>query len=329
MVAIASYACHFPQAAVTAETLRTALGAAPRGLTRKRVAGPDEDALTLALAAARDLPLDDIPRGMALASMSLPYARRVQAGLLVDGLGLAGAGAFISEHTTSARAGTEALTLHAALTEGWGGRSVVVAAEAARGHAGAGADARLGAGAAALLLAPSGGVASLLGSEHYAAEDPGLAFSLAGEQARRDVEVPGYAAAAYQRAIGGAVDALLPALDADLARFRFVVLDVDDPRLIAKALGPAGLQDQQWRPVWPYPQTGELGAAGALVGLCVALDGAAAGDWILVLSYGGGSAADAIAFEAGHEAGGRGVEAAVQGGVEVDFAAYLKLMEVI
>ncbi|MFW6198242.1 MAG: hypothetical protein ACOC5E_00315, partial [Acidobacteriota bacterium] len=50
-VGIAAYDCRFPVWRLSVEALAEAWGRAPAGLRGKRVAGLDEDALTLALAA--------------------------------------------------------------------------------------------------------------------------------------------------------------------------------------------------------------------------------------------------------------------------------------
>lgn len=322
MVAITSYGCYLPSAELPATELAKAWGSAPAGLRSKRVAAPDEDALTLALAAARRTVGDPPPGSVGVASTTLPYHRRVQAGMVAEGLGLRDAPVLASEHTTSARAGAEALTLHAALVAQRRHPALVLAADVAA-EVVRGPDA-LGAAGVALTLAPEGTVATLLGSGHALAEDPGLSFAGGTDERRRDVGVAGYGTGACTRALGRAVHDLLERLGATIGEFRSVVLDVPDARVCAAVARDLGVAEEQWSPVWAFPQVGDVGAAGSLLGLCLALDAADPGDRILLTAYGPGSAADAVALSAGPGAGAGVVGAALEGVHGIDYVAYLR-----
>lgn len=223
----------------------------------------DEDALTMMLAAARQaLPPGARPDRLALASMSLPYSRRVQAGLIAAALGLP-AGTFCLECTTSARAATEAVR---AL-----GSGLVAAAG--------------GALAAAVLLGEGGGpaTAAIEAAQSAVAEYPGLEFTLAGEQGLRDVQVPDYAEAAYL----DLVQAAAAGLKADL-----LALNPPQARLAGVAARALG-----YRAAVTAPEG--AGAAGPLLALFAALEQAQAGQAVLLVSYGAGSAADALLVRKG------------------------------
>lgn len=323
-IGISAYACYFPGYRLPASALKAAWGAAPAGLKTKPVAGPDEDALTLAIAAARQIVPDRVD-SLGLASTTLPYNRRVQSGLLVEALGLEKQ-LVCSEHTTSSRACTEALLAHVGLLS-WrgGGNALVVAAELPASPARGGADAALGAGAVALALHEGGEVASCDGFSSYVAEHPGLQFSRSGAQELRDVQVPDYAEAAYGAAIGGSARPLLEKLGRGVADYRFVVLNPPDPRLARSAAQVLGAKPEQWQPAFRFAETGELGAAQGLLGLAAALDAARPGDRILLLAYGSGSAADAVSLTAGPACARGVVDEALRGGQEIDYVTYLKL----
>jgi 3-hydroxy-3-methylglutaryl CoA synthase len=93
------------------------------------LAGPDEDALTLAVSAEHSMRQDCSRVGsLGLASTSLLLARGVQAGLIVDALGIA-TDTLVTEHTTSSRAATEAPAGLVALVRATGPRGLIVAAE--------------------------------------------------------------------------------------------------------------------------------------------------------------------------------------------------------
>ncbi|HLO04565.1 MAG TPA: hypothetical protein VK191_15755 [Symbiobacteriaceae bacterium] len=220
----------------------------------------DEDALTMMLEAARRID-GPLPARLALASCSLPYARRVQAGLIAAALGLAPS-TFCLECTTSARASTEAIRAV--------GTGLVLAAD--------------GRFAAALLLAASGpGLASLRAAQSALAEYPGLAFTPAGGEGLQDVAVPDYTEAAYLE--------LIQAAAAGLKADR-LALNPPTPRLgrvAARALGYPGAV---------LAPEGS-GAAGPLLALGEALASLTAGQTVLLVSYGAGSAADALLIEKG------------------------------
>lgn len=202
----------------------------------------DEDALTRMIALGQALPPVD---RLALASTSMPEARRVRAGLVALALGLP-ARTFCLESTTSHRAATEAMR---AL-----GTGLLLAAD--------------GDWAAALLLGDGPGEATVLAMQSALQEDPGLPGDY----------VPDYAEAAYleilQRAAAG--------LEADL-----LALNPPQPRLARPAARALGFSQAVTAPVG-------AGAAGPLIALRAALDQAAPGQRVLLVSYGAGSAADAL-----------------------------------
>lgn len=229
-------------------------------------AAADEDALTMMLEAARrTLAGGERPDRLALASLSLPYSRRVQAGLIAEALGLPRT-TFCVECTTSARAATEAIrALGSGLVLAHGGSHAAGILLAERGGAG---DAPLG---------------RILAVQSALAEYPGLDFVPAGEEAPRDVKVPGYAEAAYLDLVREAARGL----EAD-----WLALNPPEGRLGRRAAAALGFREAA------QPPSG-AGAAGPLLALFAAMGAARPGDRILLVSYGAGSAADAILIEKG------------------------------
>jgi len=276
-VGIIAYGCAFPRGEVRRE-----------GRTF-RVAAHDEDAITLALAAIDDAgPIPD-PQAILFASLSLPYSQRVQGGLIAESLGI-GPGVLLSEHTTSARAGTEALSIGIRLASE--GPVLVVASEAPPAE-----ELRSGswpaAGAAAIVLGPieSGTEATIAvlsaTTGHDVAERPGLDFRLRGAEAVEDLGVADYARAGFLAAAGAAVRHG-PEGDWDT-----VVVEHPDDRLADRLCRDLGLPDKRWRGS-AIPGREHLGAAAPILQLVDALDQCQPGQRILVVGYGGGSAADAI-----------------------------------
>lgn len=290
-VAIGAYGCVFGRFGLARDVLDKVGARAPAGWSWSAIPGPDEDALTLGLAAARQVANDvSAVRSVGLASTSLALARGVNAGLLVYALALDPC-TFVTEHTTSARAGTEALASHAARCDLTKDSALVVATETRSG-----ADRpTASAGAAAILLQPDDGLATIEAVAHICGEYPGLDFVNAGDSERRDVDVPDYAAAACTDMIQAAAARVLTEVDVPLGAYKQIVLAGLDAGLAAKAARILGADRSQWVDALPYGFGGDMSAASGLVGLAAALDRAEIDDWLLLLSYAGGSAVDAVA----------------------------------
>lgn len=207
----------------------------------------DEDPLTMMIAVGRRLLLQDgaRPQRLALASMSLPGARRrVHAGLVAEALDLPRS-TYCLECTTSARAATEAIL---AL-----GSGLVLAAD--------------GSFAAGVLL---GGAP--LEARSALAEYPGL-----------DLGAADYDEAAFLDVVRAAA----AGMEADI-----LALNPPHPRLARAAAAALGFRD-------PVLAPEGSGAAGPLLALFAALDRAAPGQRVLLVSYGSGSTADAIVVQKG------------------------------
>lgn len=320
-VTIENYACAFGRRRLSQAAVVAAGWVAPRGWPWSSVLDVDEDALTLALAAARVLPDGATPTSVALASITLPYRRRVQAGFLAEAL-CAAPGVFVSEHTTSARAGTEAFVVNVLRCRATGASTLTVAAERGSDPSDS---VDISAAAAAFRIGPDGDVATVEAMSHSSSEDPGLDFVVAGEWTRRDVGVPDYSAAAYVASLRQAFDSISDELGAAADAFTAVILAGVTPDLARKGASALGLKRTQWETLLPYSLAGDMGAAGALVGLAAALDGAASEDRILVLSYGAGSATDAIALVAGPGCGRGAVASATAGMTDVDLPSFVRL----
>ncbi len=248
----------------------------------------DEDALTMAVEAARDC-LGARPRAadaLTLASTTLPFADRSNAGLLATALTLdercrtADAGG-------SLRAGTGALraALEAADT------ALVVGSDARQARPGSVQEPAYGHGAAAFLVGGSDLAAEYLGGDSLAADfvdhyrEAGSEFDYAYEE--RWVRDEGYAKL-VPPVIARALDrAGVPA--ADVAHFVFPAAHAHGRRLAQQA----GIADGAVRE--PLADgCGDAGAAHPLLMLAHALEQAAPEQVVLVVGFGQG--VDALVF---------------------------------
>jgi len=184
MTGIVAFGAYVPrlrlQRAAMAEALawfNPSLKALGRG--ERAIANWDEDALTMAVEAARDC-LGDTPREtvrrVMLASTTLPFADRQNAGVVKEALALNDEVAVL-DVTGSLRAGASALAL--ALETAAGGPTLCVAADRRRSRPGSTAEFVNGDAAAALLLGSDNLIAELIGVhsvsvdfvDHYRAAD--------------------------------------------------------------------------------------------------------------------------------------------------------------
>ena len=135
------------------------------GKGERSIANWDEDAVTMAVEAARDALCGtgrDGIQGVYLASTSLPFQDRQNAGIVAEALHL-GHSLRTLDVTGSQRAGTSALVTALQAVAGGGGPVLVVGAEKRRTKAASPLELTTGDGAAALLIAQGGGAARLLG----------------------------------------------------------------------------------------------------------------------------------------------------------------------
>lgn len=171
---------HFDSANSTVSVLDGSLLLPATVVKGRAVAGGDEDAVTLAAEAAGPLlaATEVRPGILILVTTSPPYDEGGSVQALAELTGLAG-DILAFELTSSLRDGLTALRLAAALLAAQGGAALVCGAHRARGEKDAGD------GAAALLLAAEGGVATLTPGPARA-EELRDRWRLAGEAARSE-----------------------------------------------------------------------------------------------------------------------------------------------
>ena len=264
-----------------------------QGKGERAMANWDEDSVTMAVAAARDC-LGDFDRdqlsAVHLASTTLPFADRLNAGIVAGALNLAeGVGGH--DHSASQRAGLSALA--DALNAG-GGPILVTAAEKRRTKAASPLELSSGDGAAALLVGEGDVIAELVAHatrtvdfvDHYRGD--GVAYDYTWEE--RWIRDEG-----YNKIVPATLKDLFAkagVTGADIAHFVM-------PCTLAKVAGPiakkAGIADTALRDNLAMV-CGDTGAAHALVMFAHALENAKPGELILVVAFGQGC--DALLFRA-------------------------------
>ena len=265
------------------------------GKGERSIANWDEDAVTMAVEAARDA-LGSSERdgigGVYLASTSLPFLDRQNAGIVAEALHL-GHCLHTLDIAGSQRAGTSALLTALQTVAGDGGPILVVAAEKRRTKTASSLELTTGDGAAALLIGQGDGIARLLGYasetadfvDHYRGQDQ--AFDYVWEE--RWIRDEG-----YLKIVPAAVVRALEAAAVDPGAIDHFCFPSPARRVAATLASKLGIPDASVRDNL-QGTCGEAGAAHPLLMFVHALEEARPGDKLLVTGFGQGC--DAVVVE--------------------------------
>ena len=255
----------------------------------------DEDAITMAVEAARDT-LTGVDRAavgsLSLASTSLPYVDRLNSGVVKEALNLPDAVAAL-DVTGSQRAGTSALIQ--ALQAAQAGRAphLCLASEMRKARPASEAELTNGDAAAGLLVGAGEPVARFLGShsvtadfvDHDRAAD--MEFDYSWES--RWIRDEGYAAIA-----GQALKAGIAALGIEAGAIDRLIVSITARGVAASLAKQAGVRPEAVADLL-VEKLGDAGVAHPLILLAAALEQARPGEKILVLAFGQG--VDLLLFE--------------------------------
>lgn len=303
MVGIAAFGAYIPRLRLQRSSIAAAHGwfnPALKGLGKgeRSFAGWDEDAVTMAVEAARDC-LHDRDRAtiatVLLASTTAPFADRQNAGIVKEALNLDDAVTTL-DVSGSQRAGVTGLIQ--ALRSASAGPVLCVASEKRRARPGSEAEMTSGDAAAALLVSPEAGVAKHL-ADHSVSADFVDHFRAEGEEfdygwEARWIRDEGYAKLVPQ-AIGGALaKAGLKGSDVDVFILPSTMRGVAEAMAKKAGIRPEAVADALG------PSVGDSGVAHPLVMLAHALETAKPGARILLAAFGSGC--DAVLLERTAEA---------------------------
>lgn len=262
-------------------------GLRPLAKGQRSIASWDEDCVTMSVEALRQLQraLPDAPAAeLTLASTTLPFADRLNAGIVASAVGLAGA-AVLRDVSSSSRA---ALTeLAAALRRPAGAAThAVVAAERRTPRPASTQEMIFGDGAAGALVGSGAPVATLVAS-HSTHADLVDHFRQSGESHDYGWEERWVRDEGYMKIAVGTLEACLTAAGVSAAEVAHFAMPAPLARVndaVAKRLGIAATALVSAE----HETVGDLGSAQPLVMLDIALRAAAPGALILVAAFGSG-----------------------------------------
>jgi 3-hydroxy-3-methylglutaryl CoA synthase len=301
MVGIASFGGYIPRLRLSRKAIVDANGWFNAGLraygkAERAICSWDEDALTMAVEAARDAlaerPRDGF-RALYLATTSAPFEDRQNAGIVAEALRL-GSAVNTMDVGASQRAGTTALIAALDAAAARGGPVLYVAAEKRRAPAASPAELLYGDGAAALVLDRAPGIAKFVASrsasvdfvDHY--KGKGREFDYAWEE--RWIRDEG-----YLKIVPPVIQALLAETGLEPGAVAHFSMPCTLPRVVQMIARQLGFPEASLRPNLDG-LCGDTGSAHPLVMLVHALQEAKPGERILVTSFGNGC--DALLFEA-------------------------------
>lgn len=300
---ISGYGTYIPKLRIKKEEYAKAWGSfSAAGVSEKSVMGFDEDVLTFAAKVSKRA-MDAVPitpdkvSRFALASTSAPYVEKLLSGTVLVSLGIPNS-VFASDHTTSTRAGTEAMISgfeHLAANPS--GKAVVAAADAPRASMWNSFEHPLGAGAAAFVLSGDSLIAELEGHASYASEYFGERFKARDDELIQDINVKKFEESSLIVNTTKAATALMKKLNRKPEDYQHVVIQQPDAKVPATVAARLQFTDVQLAAGLVSKSIGDLGAASALVGLAAVLDVAKVDDKVMVISYGSGAGSDALSFK--------------------------------
>jgi hydroxymethylglutaryl-CoA synthase len=300
---ISGYGTYIPKLRIKKEEYVKAWGSfSAAGVNEKSVMGFDEDVLTsvskVSKRAMEAVPIapDKVSR-FALASTSAPYIEKLLSGTVLVSLGIPNS-AFSSDHTTSTRAGTEAMiSCFEHLAANPGGNAVIAAADAPRASMWNSFEHPLGAGAVAFVLSKDNLIAELEGHASYASEYFGERFKSREDELIQDLSVKKFEESSLIINTTKAATALMKKLNRKPEDYMHMVMQQPDARVPATVAARLQFTDAQLAAGLVSKSVGDLGAGSALLGLAAVLDVAKVGDKIMVISYGSGAGSDALSFK--------------------------------
>ncbi len=297
MVGITRLGTYFPRRRLDRALIGTAWGSRVAPGTRT-VAGIDEDALTMAVDAARACLGDLGPTGidaLYFASTSSPYAEKQVASVVATALDLPRTTA-VADFAGSVRAGMTAL--RAALDgvrAGTLGTVLVAAADARLAEPESELEPLLGDGAAAVAVGAGADVVAELVGLASVAEEFTYLYRTDTQRYVQAAEPRFGASFGYARDLAETIGHVLRKAELPPAKVTHLALGAPDTRAAADAAKRAGCDPTRLVPSL-VPEAGILGSPEPLVLLSRALETAAPGDFILVGAWGEG--ADAFLFRA-------------------------------
>lgn len=343
-VGVVSWGAYIPKYRIRTEEVARIWGDDPLRIVdlylvdEKSVEGIDEDAVTIAVEAARRAlrraALDPRRIGAVyVGTESKPYAVKPISSILIDALGLSN-NVFAVDMEFACKAGSEGLMAAVGLVES--GRveyGMTVGADTSQGEPGEHLEYSASSGGVALVVGREGVAAELEAAYAYASDTPdfwrreGSPYPMHGEGFTGEP--------AYFRHVINAARGLMAAYGYKPSDFAYAVFHQPNGRFPVRAASTLNIPMEKVKPGIVVTHIGNTYNASALMGFAKVLDQAKPGDKILVVTFGSGAGSNAYVFSATdlikerQNAAVPTVEAMLRDKIYVDYAQYLKMRKMI
>jgi hydroxymethylglutaryl-CoA synthase len=343
-VGVVSWGAYIPKYRIRTEEVARIWGDDPARIVdvylvdEKSVEGFDEDAVTIAVEAARMAirrsKLDPRRIGTVyVGTESKPYAVKPISSILVDALGLSN-NVFAVDMEFACKAGSDGLVAAIGLVES--GRveyGMTVGADTSQGEPGEHLEYSASSGGAALIVGKDGVVAELEAMYSFVSDTPdfwrrdGSPYPMHGEGFTGEP--------AYFRHIVGAVKGLMEKYGYKPSDFAYVVFHQPNGRFPVRVASMLNIPIEKVKPGIVVTHIGNTYNASALLGFAKVLDVAKPGDKILLVPFGSGAGSNAFVFTVTdiiterQKAGVPTVEEMLRNKIYVDYAQYLKMRKMI
>lgn len=254
----------------------------------KAVAGYDEDAVTMAVAAARECLKRDArkPQGLYFASTTAPYLEKQSAAIIANALAMAHK-TLTADFANSLKAGTTALkSALDAVKAGSAENMLVTVADCRLGAPKGTFEQLFGDAAACLAVGSEGVIAEVVSSSCSYSEFTGV-WRTAADRFVKSGESRFIDEAGFQPIMIETLTGLLKAGSFEPGDFSKIVFSAADARTHARLAAKVGFKPEQVQdPLFAH--IGHTGTAGTLLMLIAALETARPGERILLANYGDG-----------------------------------------
>ncbi len=306
MYGIVGYGSYVPRFRIKAEDIADQWGADAdafkRGLLleEKTVPGPDEDTITISVAAARDAltraGIDPQDIGCCyIGSESHPYAVKPSGTILIDALGI-GPDCHVSDFEFACKAGAEAMYVaYSHVKSGEMKYGLGIGADTSQGAPGDALEYTASAGGSAFIMGADRIIAEVEHTYSYTSDTPDF-WRREGEfyprHAGRFTGEP-----AYFKHVLGATNGILERSGLKAEDFAYAVFHMPNGKFPLKAGKMTGFKKEQMEQGWVVNLMGNTYSGSSPTGLASCLDVAKPGDRILMTSFGSGAGSDSFVFK--------------------------------
>jgi len=306
MYGIVGYGSYVPRYRIKAEDIADQWGADADAFKRwllleeKTVPGPDEDTITISVAAARDAltraGIDPQEIGCCyIGSESHPYAVKPSGTIVIDALGI-GPDCHVADFEFACKAGAEAMYVaYSHVKSGEMKYGLGIGADTSQGAPGDALEYTASAGGAAFIMGADKVIAEIQHTYSFTSDTPDF-WRREGEfyprHAGRFTGEP-----AYFHHVLGATNGILERSGLKPEDFRFAVFHMPNGKFPLRAGKMTGFRKEQLEQGWVVNLMGNTYSGSSPTGLASCLDVAEPGDKILMTSFGSGAGSDSFVFQ--------------------------------